>query len=330
MFRWANRMDLISVIVTCYNGEKYIKACLESICSQTYKTLQIIVVDDGSQDKSWDVIQKYASKDTRITAISKKNGGVSSARNCGLKYARGKYISFIDGDDTLEPDMYEFLMQYIIKYKVNIAHCAYNRVEQDRTIPVNGTGKIYVQNREEALKCVILGEVFVGSLCNKLFNRELFSGIYFDESLKINEDILVAYFLFKKAEKSVYVDVPKYNYIIHKSSACNTESVIKKGEDTVKVARIIYNDCLNTPMELYARERLVNMLIFQYRTISKYSRKSKTKIKNISEDIWKMYRKGTKWSKRIKVNVYLLHYVPVLYKILYQVNEKLRKPNWDV
>ena len=65
-------MDLISVIVTCYNGEKYIKACLESICSQTYKTLQIIVVDDGSQDKSWDVIQKYASKDTRITAISKK------------------------------------------------------------------------------------------------------------------------------------------------------------------------------------------------------------------------------------------------------------------
>ena len=180
MLRWANRMDLISVIVTCYNGEKYIKACLESICSQTYKTLQIIVVDDGSQDKSWDIIQKYASKDTRITAISKKNGGVSSARNCGLKYANCKYISFIDGDDTLEPDMYEFLMQYIVKYKVNIAHCAYNRVEQDRTIPVNGTGKIYVQNREEALKCVILGEVFLGSLCNKLFNRELFNEIYFD------------------------------------------------------------------------------------------------------------------------------------------------------
>ena len=140
----------------------------------------------------------------------------------------------------------------------------------------------------------------------------------------------MSYLLFKKSEKSVYVDVPKYNYIIHKSSACNTESVIKKGEDTVKVAKIIYNDCLNTPMELYARERLANMLIFQYRTISKYSRKSKTKIKNISEDIWKIYRKGTKWSNRIKVNVYLLHYVPVLYKILYQINEKLRKPNWDV
>ncbi|MBY0759330.1 glycosyltransferase family 2 protein [Sellimonas caecigallum] len=323
-------MDLISVIVTCYNGEKYIKDCLESICRQTYKNLQIIIVDDGSQDKSWSIIQQYASKDTRITAISKKNGGVSSARNCGLKCARGKYISFIDGDDTIEPDMYEFLMQYIMRYKVSIVHCAYNRVEQDRTIPVNGTGKIYVQNREEALKCVILGEIFVGSLCNKLFNRELFNGIYFDESLKINEDILVAYYLFNKAEKSVYIDVPKYNYIIHKSSACNTESVIKKGKDTVKVAGIIYNDCLNTPMESWARERLVNMLIFQYRTTSKYSRESKKKIKNISGDIWKMYRAGTNWSQRIKINVYLLHYVPFLYKILYQVNDKLRKPNWDV
>lgn len=83
-------------------------------------------------------------------------------------------------------------------------------------------------------------------------------------------------------------------------------------------------------MELYARERLVNMLIFQYRTISKYSKESKKKIKNISEDIWKIYQEGTNWSRRIKINVYLLHYVPFLYKILYRVNEKLRKPNWDV
>ena len=174
-------MDLISVIVTCYNNEEYIKACLESVCSQTYRALQIIVVDDGSQDKSWGIIQECMLKDTRIMAISKKNGGVSSDRNSGLKYVRGKYISFIDGDDTLESDMYEFLMKYITKYKVSIAHCAYNRVEWNRITPVNGTGKIYVQNREEALKCIILGKVFVGSLCNKLFSKELFEGVCFDE-----------------------------------------------------------------------------------------------------------------------------------------------------
>ena len=323
-------MDLISVIVTCYNNEEYIKACLESVCSQTYRALQIIVVDDGSQDKSWGIIQECMLKDTRIMAISKKNGGVSSARNSGLKYVRGKYISFIDGDDTLESDMYEFLMKYITKYKVSIAHCAYNRVEWNRITPVNGTGKIYVQNREEALKCIILGKVFVGSLCNKLFSKELFEGVCFDESLKINEDILVAYLLFNKVEKSVYVDIPKYNYIIHKDSVCNTESAIKKGKDTVKVAKIIYSSCINTPIELYAKERLINMLIYQYRIISKYSKESKSQMKSISNDIWKIYKEEINWSKRLKINANLLHYVPYLYKVLYRINNKLRKPNWDV
>ena len=101
----------LSVIVPVYNGEKYIKDCLESIINQTYRDLQIIVVNDGSIDNTEAIVGEIANKDSRVQLINKENGGVSSARNLGLEYAKNEFLTFVDSDDTLDTDMYENLMK---------------------------------------------------------------------------------------------------------------------------------------------------------------------------------------------------------------------------
>ena len=113
----------VSVIVAAYNIEKYIARCLDSILNQTYKNLEIIVVNDGSSDNTGEIIDKYSEKDIRIKVIHKENSGVSSARNKGLDMSTGDYIGFVDGDDTLETDMYELLVSNAIKNNADISHC---------------------------------------------------------------------------------------------------------------------------------------------------------------------------------------------------------------
>lgn len=118
----------ISIIIPVYNIAEYLPRCLDSVLVQTHKNLEIIVVDDGSIDSSKDVINAYAEKDSRIVAIFKENSGVSDTRNKGLEIATGDYIGFVDGDDYIEPDMYEILLKNALKYNADISHCGYKLI----------------------------------------------------------------------------------------------------------------------------------------------------------------------------------------------------------
>ena len=122
---------LISVIVPVYNLEGELPRCLNSICAQTHQELEIIVVDDGSRDGSRAVIEDYARRDVRIKPIFKENGGVTSARLRGISKATGAWIGFIDGDDEIEPEMYERLLKNAEKYGADISHCGYQMVFSD-------------------------------------------------------------------------------------------------------------------------------------------------------------------------------------------------------
>ena len=125
---------LVSVIIPAYNIEDYIGRCLDSIISQTYKNLEIIVVDDGSRDYTGEILDNYAKKDRRIKVIHKENGGVSSARNKGIEAAEGDYIGFIDGDDLIEPGMYKTLVDLLEEENADIAHCGYQMVFPDLSL----------------------------------------------------------------------------------------------------------------------------------------------------------------------------------------------------
>lgn len=320
----------LSVIVPVYNGEKYIEDCLNSIMNQTYKDLQIIVVNDGSTDNTKSILSEISKRDSRIQVIDKENGGVSSARNMGLEYATKNYITFVDSDDTLDLDIYELLMQYSIDENYDIVHCGYKRINGENVKLVSGTNNIIKQTKNEALECIVGGKIFVPSLWNKVYKRKLFDDIKFDENLKINEDVLVNYKVFKKSEKSIFIDQPKYNYFEREESSCKNTNSIKKAEDCLKVAKIINEDCKNTNLEQIAINRYIESLIGLYRSYYNKRREYNSNIKEIKKQIYKYYKNKLIKVKKQKISAIFIIYCPHIYKFIYEIYDKIRVPNWDV
>lgn len=231
---------LISVIIPAYNIENYIKRCLKSVCEQTYDNLEIIVVDDGSVDETGKIIDEMASIDDRIIAIHKENAGVSAARNTGLDKATGDYIGFVDGDDIIEKDMYEMLLENAVKYEADISHCGYQMVFPDRVDYYYNTGQIRLQDNYQGVYDLIKADVVEPGIGNKLYKKELLKRKRLDEQIKINEDLLFNYYLFKDAEKSIFVDSPKYHYMVRENSASTSEINMNKVKDPLKVIQEIW------------------------------------------------------------------------------------------
>lgn len=321
----------ISVIIPAYNAGAYLHDCVESIRTQSYGNLEIIIVDDGSTDDTPNVIDSLKNSDSRIKAVSLENGGVSNARNRGIDAAEGRYITFADADDSIEPGMYELLAGAIEKYHADIAHCGYNRVENGTVKPVNGTGKIYVQNKTDALACLLSGRLFVGSLCNKLYRAELFGGVRLDTQLKINEDVLANYELFLKAEQTVFIDEAKYNYISRKeTSSCAHTNRVKKAEDCAAAAKkMLALSGFDPQLRQLALKRYANMLLQVLKTYVLTKEKDKKKQKELQRLI-KKYSGEAAYSGKQGMEIRLMRTFPPLYRLIYKIHDKIRVPNWDV
>jgi glycosyltransferase involved in cell wall biosynthesis len=201
----------ISVIVAAYNVENYIEKCLESIISQTYKNLEIIVVNDGSTDNTLNFIQNFSKMDHRIIMINKPNGGLSSARNAGLDIANGDYIGFVDGDDYINIEMYYKLYHLCKETKSDIAVCGYIRKYSNREIFSNSK-KIIQYSSQEALEELLLSRNLHDYAWDKLYRKELFENIRYPIG-KMYEDVFTTHKLVLKANTVVYLDEPLYYYI---------------------------------------------------------------------------------------------------------------------
>lgn len=319
----------ISVIIPVYNCKKYLSNCIESVLNQSYEDLEIIIVDDGSTDGSGKICDDFLLKDERICVIHQENQGVSSARNQGLKIAGGDYISFIDSDDTLDSDMYEILINLINNYHVDIAHCGFKRIEGGIVTYASNTEKVYVQNRNEALECLITGRLFGNGLWNKLFRRNVIEGVYFNEKLKINEDVLYNFQVFSKADEIVYLDAAKYNYIVHEKSACFITSSEKKLSDVCKVSKYILNELEGTELASIARTRYLQMLGLYFRIcMSKMGYENERKRKQLSEEMRKQISKGDVYQKGVLLTSKMIQWCPHAYCFIHNMYDKLKKPNW--
>ena len=182
-----NQDILISVIVPCYNVEKYLKRCMDSILRQTYRNLEIILVDDGSTDRTGKMCDKYALKDNRIKVVHKENGGLSTARNTGIEYSTGEYISFCDSDDWIELDTYEYLMELLKKYNPECVvgrTCDVYTVRDHLEFHRKPEEPVKVITTTEVMKLVLLNGSGVN---NRLFKREIFDSIRFPVGIT-NED----------------------------------------------------------------------------------------------------------------------------------------------
>ena len=214
--------NLISVIVPVYNVEKYLDECIESIINQTYKNLEIILIDDGSTDKSPVICDSWAEKDGRIKAVHKTNGGVSSARNMGLELVTGDYVGFIDSDDFIENDFYELLMNNLNTYNADVSRCIYRYAYDDGHTKASdelNESIVLFENNSDVLNDLHNSGHKSVVLWNKLYKASLTKDVRFDESLKVGEDVVFNYFAFKNANRMVCQDIPKYNYRMRESSS---------------------------------------------------------------------------------------------------------------
>ena len=222
--------DTISVIVPVYNVEKYLDKCISSIVNQTYKNLEIILINDGSTDNSLQICEKWKEKDDRIILINKENTGVSDTRNRGLDIATGKYVSFIDSDDFLELNMMEQLINEIKKGNIELVICGYNYLYENRI-------KVELFDCLESFdKYGYLKEAFKmdASVWNKLFVRNIIGSLRFKEDLKVYEDMLFLYEYLDKIQNVSIIRKILYNY--NKSNLNSTLNVFspKKNITAIK------------------------------------------------------------------------------------------------
>lgn len=214
--------DLISIIVPIFNTEKCIQRCIDSLIKQTYQNLEILLINDGSNDKSEEICKKNQKVDNRIKYFYKENGGVSSARNLGLENSKGNYILFVDSDDYIEEDMVEILYKNLIDYDADISMCSINIVNnKNNYINYNNSlsnKMIFNQNSFRAnMEDTALYYTFPW---NKLLKRDIIGNIRFRENLFYNEDGVFLYDISYNLKKAIFDGTkPLYNYIQNNQSA---------------------------------------------------------------------------------------------------------------
>lgn len=307
--------NLISVIIPIYNAAPYIERCLLSVVNQTYRNLEIIIVNDGSTDNTGEIIDRFAKIDERIIVIHKENTGVSDTRNRGLDIARGDYVGFVDGDDEAHLDMFEFLLANARKYNADISHCGFELVNPDQTIPINGTGVVVVQNRSESITSLLQGKLFEPSNWNKLFKRELLNGLRYAIDIRINEDLLFNVEAFNQCERAVYEDVVKYRYMYNPSSAARSGFDISKTNNILTVARrikaLLSNDFeMKGVVDRFYAEKLINL----YRTLHENKATNTELFSELRQELKKV--NGRDVGIRFQILRILLLTFPSLYELI--------------
>ena len=206
--------SMISVIIPVYNVEQYLEKCLDSILNQTYKNIEIILVNDGSIDKSGVICDEYSRKYNNIKVFHKENGGVSSARNLGITVAKGEYITFADPDDFLNKDMYKILYENAKNYNSDITICSVNEIRENVIATEDNTGKINKYSKKDAINGYF-NDIYPFNhnyLWNKLFKRAMFDEIKLNEKITYQEDSEIMIKLLNLSENIIYVGIPLYNY----------------------------------------------------------------------------------------------------------------------
>lgn len=305
-----NCSSLISVIVPIYNVENYLNKCINSILEQTYSNLEIILIDDGSTDKCPEICDMYAKKDSRIKVIHKDNGGLSDARNCGIEVADGKFISFVDSDDFIHPEMIEKMYSSLINQNADMCICGMKWINEDGTdfkdvdsCPIDNS--IYFNDKKYDV-FNNLNYFYYVTAVNKLYKRDIFDRIKFPYK-KRNEDEFTAHYIFDLCNKIVTIEEILYFYVQRKGSITHSEFNVNRFDI---VDALIDRSEFFSKKELSNHKKIVNYKI--YYTLYKLC---------LTEDVY-VYRKDFlhyihKVSKTINYNyriikLYLIYILKVI------------------
>lgn len=319
------RQELISVIIPIYNVEKYLEQCLNSVLSQTYSLLEIILVDDGTLDQSGVICDSFAERDTRIRVIHKKNGGLSDARNAGIDVATGEWIVFVDADDFIHPQMIELLYRSVLKSNSQLAWCKIKEVPEDGCIadlqcspehywaPEKIDICVYEKQEAERQFYTVAGMQECMVTWNKIYQRQLFKatdGLIRFPKGKIYEDGYTTYRLIYQAKTIAVISSALYYYrqrsgsIMNRNSHRTYEAALESGMERMD----FYQN--KKEKELYRLE--LNLTIYSVIRFYEHneSKQDKQKLKMWYRLLYYDYFVKEKWplAKRIRMKSFLIGY----------------------
>ena len=263
------KTPLISVVLPIYNIESYLDRCMKAVLDQTYRNLEIIMVDDGSPDDCPLMCDDYAEEDPRVIALHKTNGGLSDARNYGIAHAAGEYITCIDPDDYVDADYIEYLYSLIVKYETKMAICQHVTEYDNGSVKDNGSSGDELLDIENCLRRMLYHDVIDTSAWAKLYHRSLFDTVSYPKG-KIFEDIGTTYALMMQCDTGIAVGYEsKYHYMYHMNSIVNSsfsprkldllEMTDKMAHDVVKAYPSLKQAVLRR--RVYARFSTLNQML---------------------------------------------------------------------
>lgn len=319
-------MSKISVIIPVYNVEKYLKKCVESVLKQTIADLEIILVDDGSTDRSGRICDEYAERDSRIVVVHKKNGGLSSARNIGIEIAKSQYIGFVDSDDYIEEDMYEVLYRNIMENDADLAMCDLYHCYEGKKIKINPIKEKFILDSEQAIKMVMEAKKTSVTAVNKLYKKELFDEIRYPEG-KLSEDAFVIIDILMRAKKIVFTSEQKYFYV-HRKGSITTSGFKKKDLNVLeaylknyKLIKENYPDIIDVAKMRYmwAHFYVLDKMMLSANGVDK---EIENKIISGLKKNYKFIIKDPRFNKSRKIAMTLLMINRKLYKMCVVMNKK--------
>lgn len=312
--------NLVSVIVPIYMVEDYLIECVDSIINQTYTNLQIILVDDGSPDGCGSICDKYVNQDSRIEVIHQKNGGLSNARNNGLKLARGKFVSFVDSDDRINRTMISDMVKIADREGVDVVCCDYTSSLDDFP-DENSNFKVEILNQREAIENLLNPFGFRCFAWNKIYKRSLFKEIQYPDG-KLFEDIMTTYRVLKKISKIAYIRKSEYFYRVRKDSISNL-NFSYKNYDLIEAIDYVDEDCKeNVPdayMGLHLGYLTYNLWFINQTILCDYiDKRREEKIRKISRRclLRLIFNKNIKISQKAELVLFCLS--PATYRKLYR------------
>ena len=321
---------LISIIIPVYRAENYLQQCVDSVREQTYTNLEIILVDDGSPDKSGELCDAFALEDPRIRVIHKENGGQSSARNRALDVMLGEYVGFVDSDDWIETDMFETLYRNMEAYGAQISACGCQLRYSNGVIkymnPSSSEVKgVRVFNMQEALNASMECKFFTFSLCDKLFHRNIFDNLRMTEG-RIFEDEEIIPLCIERAETLVYTGTAYYYYRILEESTIHSKNFSQRMFIEADVALARANDYRTRHPEMYekAYAHYINVclgLIYSSRQAKDCKDQRKKLIRELREKLPINLSALTK-NNRIKLRA--LRISPLVYTLLMKIKEWIK------
>lgn len=316
---------MISIIIPIYNVEKYLDKCLESVLNQTYKNLEIILINDGSTDRSPNICNKYYKKDKRIKLINKKNEGVSSARNTGIELSKGKYIVFIDPDDYVTYNHIKVLYDCITRYNVDLVISNAIEINEEGVVVKNEEKKSFLMDKDQCLKELLSDDNFYHMCWGNMYRKELLEKIRFNCKYRIAEDLDFLYKYIKNIKSAYFLSKNTYYYLIREGSATNS-TYSEVWNDELKICNSIINETMKLENDLnkYAKRKYIMLNMDQVHRFSL----NKEQINNFKNNI-KLYKnevcnsKFLDYKENFKVRLFLNSYY--LYKFVFHIRKKIKK-----